>query len=212
MVAVGLTTYDPLADVDEKFPGVTTTLVAPWLVQLSVVLVPAVMPVGLPENDVIVGAGTCLMVGNAAVQPASPTHPKSKPASAQATCPGVLRKPVLDLPSRIERAASMRSLSLVPFIASFTAPSLATYREFSAAILTAIFSGYEVAQDPGSVSVPVLRNDPSAGSGFRLLLPGQDPLFPPAPQRSTGLAHLGTVPCRIYPYPPHCTQNPVLDI
>lgn len=63
MVAVGLRAIDPFAEVDASVPGDTLTLVAPVVVQLNVVLVPAVMATGLAENEVIVGAGSCLMVG-----------------------------------------------------------------------------------------------------------------------------------------------------
>ena len=79
MVAVGLSTIDPLDDVDAKVPGVTVTLVAPVAVQLSVVLVPAVMAAGLAVNAEIVGAGTCGVVGNGDVQPVNPATPGRLP-------------------------------------------------------------------------------------------------------------------------------------
>jgi hypothetical protein len=56
VVAVGLSVIEPVAEDDEKSPGVTVTLVAPEVVQFNVVLVPAVMLAGLAENDAMAGA------------------------------------------------------------------------------------------------------------------------------------------------------------
>ena len=55
MVAVGLTLVEPLADVDVKVPGVIAMLVAPLVAQLSVLLVPEFMLVGLAVKELIVG-------------------------------------------------------------------------------------------------------------------------------------------------------------
>lgn len=55
VVAVGFIVVEPLADVDVNVPGVMATLVAPAATQLSVLLVPAFMLVGLAVNEVIVG-------------------------------------------------------------------------------------------------------------------------------------------------------------
>jgi hypothetical protein len=84
VVAAGLRTTDPLADVDAKVPGVTATPVAPVVAQFSVVLVPAMMDIGLAENVPIVGAATSLVVGSACVQPASPMK-AGRRTSAQTT-------------------------------------------------------------------------------------------------------------------------------
>jgi hypothetical protein len=46
---------EPLADVDVNVPGVMARLVAPAATQLSVLLVPELMLVGLAVKDVIVG-------------------------------------------------------------------------------------------------------------------------------------------------------------
>jgi len=46
---------EPLADVEVNVPGVMATLVAPAAAQLSVLLVPAFMLVGLAVKEVIVG-------------------------------------------------------------------------------------------------------------------------------------------------------------
>ena len=46
---------EPLADVDVNVPGVMATLVAPAATQLSVLLVPELMLVGLAVKEVIVG-------------------------------------------------------------------------------------------------------------------------------------------------------------
>lgn len=55
MVTVGFIVVEPLADVDVNVPGVMATLVAPAAAQLSVLLVPAFMLVGLAVKEVIVG-------------------------------------------------------------------------------------------------------------------------------------------------------------
>lgn len=81
---MGLRVTEPLADVDEKSPGVTVMPVAPEVDQFSVVLLPAVMAVGLAENDATVGEAGCAMVGKGCVQPASPAQKAS--ASASAVC------------------------------------------------------------------------------------------------------------------------------
>jgi hypothetical protein len=64
VVAAGLRTTEPLADVDENVPGVTVTLAAPEVVQLSVVLAPATMAAGPAEKEVIVGAGASWTTGD----------------------------------------------------------------------------------------------------------------------------------------------------
>jgi hypothetical protein len=55
VVAVGLTLVEPLADVDVNVPGAMPILVAPVVAQLSVLLEPAVMFVGLAVKELIVG-------------------------------------------------------------------------------------------------------------------------------------------------------------
>jgi hypothetical protein len=55
VVAVGLTLVEPLADVEVKEPGETATLVAPDVVQLSVLVEPELMLVGLAVKELIVG-------------------------------------------------------------------------------------------------------------------------------------------------------------
>jgi hypothetical protein len=55
VVDAGLTDIEPLALVDVNVPGVMETLAAPLLTQLSVVLAPGLMLVGLALNDVMVG-------------------------------------------------------------------------------------------------------------------------------------------------------------
>ncbi len=71
VVAVGLRTTDPLANVDANVPGVMATLVAPEVAQFSVVVDPAMMDAGLAEKELMAGAATCLSVGSFCVQPAS---------------------------------------------------------------------------------------------------------------------------------------------
>jgi hypothetical protein len=55
VVAVGLTFVEPLANVDVNVPGVMAIVVAPAVVQLSVLLEPEVMLVGLAVNELMVG-------------------------------------------------------------------------------------------------------------------------------------------------------------
>jgi hypothetical protein len=60
VVVDGLKDVEPVAEVDAKFPGVMVTLVAPEVAQLSVVLVPEMMFVGLAEKDAMLGAAVCV--------------------------------------------------------------------------------------------------------------------------------------------------------
>jgi hypothetical protein len=55
VVEVGVTLVEPLADVDVNVPGVMAILVAPVVVQLSVVPDPETIPVGLAVKDPIIG-------------------------------------------------------------------------------------------------------------------------------------------------------------
>ena len=55
MVAVGLTLVEPLADVEVNVPGVMASLLAPVVTQLSVLLEPEVIPVGLAVKELITG-------------------------------------------------------------------------------------------------------------------------------------------------------------
>ncbi|MGA9670565.1 MAG: hypothetical protein WBQ94_15240 [Terracidiphilus sp.] len=66
---MGLTVVEPLADVDVNVPGVMEMLVAPVVVQLSVLLALETMVVGFAEKDVIASAGE-----SGLTQPASPTE------------------------------------------------------------------------------------------------------------------------------------------
>jgi len=52
---VGLTLVEPVADVDVKVPGVMAILVAPVVAQLSVLLEPEVILVGLAVKELMVG-------------------------------------------------------------------------------------------------------------------------------------------------------------
>jgi hypothetical protein len=55
VVAVGLTLVDPFAKVDVNAPGVIAMLVAPEVVQPSVLLEPEAMLVGFAPKELIVG-------------------------------------------------------------------------------------------------------------------------------------------------------------
>jgi hypothetical protein len=116
VVAVGLSATELLAEVDEKLPGMTVTLVAPEVAQLSMVLLPAVIVVGLAENDDIVGIATCGVVGNGAVQLVTPPQakrpPKRRRLSAHARRPDSFRVLKLVFPFKSERVESMPSLSI----------------------------------------------------------------------------------------------------
>jgi len=57
VVAVGLTPVEPLADADVNVPGVIARLVAPVVVQLSVLIDPETILVGLALKEPIVGFG-----------------------------------------------------------------------------------------------------------------------------------------------------------
>jgi hypothetical protein len=73
VVAVGLTIVDPVADVDVNVPGVIAILAAPAVVQLSVLLEPEAMLVGLGENELMVGfPGVLPLMVTVAVDVAGP--------------------------------------------------------------------------------------------------------------------------------------------
>jgi len=55
VVAVGLTLVEPLADVDVNVPGVMARLAAPVVAQLSVLLEPEAILVGLAVTELIIG-------------------------------------------------------------------------------------------------------------------------------------------------------------
>ena len=73
MVAVGLTLVEPLANVDEKVPGVMAMLTAPVVAQLSVLLEPEVILVGLAVKELMVGLlnGFTVTVNVDVVEPAA---------------------------------------------------------------------------------------------------------------------------------------------
>jgi hypothetical protein len=78
VVDVGLTVVDPLDDVDVNVPGVMATLVAPEVVQLSVLLAPEFMAVGLAVNEVIAGWVPPPEDGPDEPQPTNPMQADSK--------------------------------------------------------------------------------------------------------------------------------------
>ena len=55
-MAVGLTFVEPLAELDVNVPGVIAIVVAPDVDQLSVLLEPELIVVGLAVKELIVGA------------------------------------------------------------------------------------------------------------------------------------------------------------
>jgi hypothetical protein len=72
VVAVGLTLVEPVLDVEVKVPGVMAMLVAPVVVQLSVLLEPEVTLVGLAVKESITGllGGLTVTVSVDVVEPA----------------------------------------------------------------------------------------------------------------------------------------------
>ena len=72
VVAVGLTLVEPLADVDVNVPGVMAILVAPLVTQLSVLLEPEVIVVGLAVKALMIGlpAAFTVTVCKAVTEPA----------------------------------------------------------------------------------------------------------------------------------------------
>jgi hypothetical protein len=56
VVAVGLTVVLPLADEEENVPGEIATVVAPEVFQLSELLAPELIPVGLALKELIAGS------------------------------------------------------------------------------------------------------------------------------------------------------------
>ena len=62
VVADGLTSVEPLADVEVNVPGVMAILVAPVVAQLSMLLEPEDIVVGLAVKELIVGLPEILNV------------------------------------------------------------------------------------------------------------------------------------------------------
>jgi hypothetical protein len=62
VVASGLTFVVPLAEVEANVPGVMVSVAAPDVAQLSVLIPPKEMPVGLAVNELIVGRFGCVTV------------------------------------------------------------------------------------------------------------------------------------------------------
>lgn len=87
VVADGLNDIVPLAELDVKVPGVMATLVAPVVDQLSVLLAPEVMLVGLAEKEVMVGAEVWVWV---CVE--DPPQPMSTPIRRRSTM--MAKKPI----------------------------------------------------------------------------------------------------------------------
>jgi hypothetical protein len=57
VVAVGLTLTEPVSELDENLPGLIEMLVVLLVTQLSVVLAPSTILVGVALNEPIVGFG-----------------------------------------------------------------------------------------------------------------------------------------------------------
>jgi len=61
-VAVGPTLVEPLAEVEVNVPGVMATVVAPVVAQLSMLLDPELMLVGLAVKELMVGVPAAVTV------------------------------------------------------------------------------------------------------------------------------------------------------
>src|ERR1700722_9922993 len=82
---VGLTLVEPPAELDVKLPGVMAIVVAPLADQLTVLLAPELMLVGLAENEVIEGFEVLFPddAVDAPLQPANQTQTDRTNISAQ---------------------------------------------------------------------------------------------------------------------------------
>ena len=75
MVAVGLTLVEPVAEVEVNVPGAMAMLVAPEVAQLSVLLEPEAMLVGLAEKEEMAGLlGAFVVTVTVAVDEAEPAE------------------------------------------------------------------------------------------------------------------------------------------
>lgn len=87
MVAVGLTLVEPLADVEVNEPGEIEIVVAPFVAQLSVALVPELTVAGFAVNETIDGMeplpGGVLTVVAVPAQLHKPKQPSKMRRSAQ---------------------------------------------------------------------------------------------------------------------------------
>jgi hypothetical protein len=113
-VADGLKDVEPVAEVDAKFPGVMVTLVAPEVVQLSVVLAPETMLAGLAEKDAMVGAGVCVRgpVDVPFPQPTGPTQIDRSKATSQIPTFGRTDAAIPNHLLQFDSTESMRNLPL----------------------------------------------------------------------------------------------------
>jgi hypothetical protein len=96
VVDVGLTLVEPFADTEVNVPGVTATLAAPVVTQLSVLPEPDLMLAGLAVKDVTAGAEpVCGLVVDGSgllVEPPQPVAPAdTKRARAAARSPSPVR-------------------------------------------------------------------------------------------------------------------------
>jgi hypothetical protein len=113
VVAVGLRFIEPVADVDAKLPGVTVTLVAPEVVQLSAALLPAVMLAGLAENDAMVGADAFAVLVTGDVQPTSPPPTRRNSATPQRLTSAKTQLSAFNLFPALDFIESMRNPSVL---------------------------------------------------------------------------------------------------
>jgi hypothetical protein len=74
VVAVGLTLVAPLADVEVNVPGVMARLVAPLVAQLSRLLEPEVILVGLAVKELMVGLPPAAVTVTVTVAVAEPVE------------------------------------------------------------------------------------------------------------------------------------------
>jgi hypothetical protein len=106
---------DPSAESGSESPGVTVTLSAFEVVQLSVALAPAETGVGLALKDVMTGEASSPMFVNCVVVQPVIAMQAIRITSAEATCFGQLPTMKLDLPLKIEKKRFMRTLFLARY-------------------------------------------------------------------------------------------------
>ena len=100
MVAVGLTLVDPLGEVEINVPGAMAIVVAPLVTQLSVVLVPEFIVVGLAPNEVIAGTGPPVVLCETVPQPLKLCEASRSKASPKRFAPARFDASRFDPPTR----------------------------------------------------------------------------------------------------------------
>ena len=117
---MGAKTIEPSAESGSESPGVTVTLSAFEVVQLSVALAPAETGVGLTLKDVMTGEASSPIFANCVVVQPVIAMQAIRITSAEATCFGQLPRMKRNLPLKIEKNRSMHNL----FVARYSPRAL----------------------------------------------------------------------------------------